>query len=645
MALVGSLSGSNSIIAVSGSVIVANRPDSLFPGLPGVDVSFFVSGTRDGKGVADRTVSVFGGDTVVSGTLTIGTGSVQIDSNEVRFLGDTPTAANPPKIYSGSGGLTFVDAAGSETTLSTIRGAVAGATPGGVDQNIQFKDGTSFGGAFTLKYDKTAYQLNSGKLVVTSSDADALVSSGTMKFKDGSNNVNVQIGTAGTVSGSGAFSADNLVIGGGYSSAGVSIGPANISAKGNLTVDGNVTLGTDGADIVTINGTTTVNGNLNVLGTTTTISSSNTTIADPVVLIGSGSIGPNANSVIAFSSGSNTAADDVVFGTKGGILVAAKYNTTGGNLPYADIGAKALVDANLVGIKASQFFVNGDNTALTVIGGALVASGNASQDVSLYHGAGKSVKFVNNTTTTYLQAGIEGSDVVFKSTTNRLVVSASADLAFSGSNIDYQIGAVANAHNFKVGSGAGSLFASLTSGSYTGAANNNLGIVKGAAGKALTLAVNDGNNVNSGRINFAQGGASPGVYLYAISGSVATYNNTALLQSADGAALVLSGASALVLGGGSGAGAAGYHAFIGSNTNSQAVVRQGLFPAADKDTQQFDLGADNKRWANIYTGDLHLRNERGDYTIIEETDFLSVRFNKTGKRYKFLLERVPELDE
>jgi DNA-binding transcriptional regulator YdaS (Cro superfamily) len=64
----------------------------------------------------------------------------------------------------------------------------------------------------------------------------------------------------------------------------------------------------------------------------------------------------------------------------------------------------------------------------------------------------------------------------------------------------------------------------------------------------------------------------------------------------------------------------------------------------DADTT-YDLGSAEKRWANIYTGDLHLRNDRGDYTLIEEEDMLTIRFNKTGKRYKFLLEAVPHLDD
>jgi len=67
-----------------------------------------------------------------------------------------------------------------------------------------------------------------------------------------------------------------------------------------------------------------------------------------------------------------------------------------------------------------------------------------------------------------------------------------------------------------------------------------------------------------------------------------------------------------------------------------------LLPISDA---THNLGSETLRWANVYTGDLHLRNDRGDYTLIEEEEMLTIRFNKTGKRYKFLLEAVPELDE
>ena len=47
-----------------------------------------------------------------------------------------------------------------------------------------------------------------------------------------------------------------------------------------------------------------------------------------------------------------------------------------------------------------------------------------------------------------------------------------------------------------------------------------------------------------------------------------------------------------------------------------------------------NLGSPAKRWANLYTGDLHLKNDRGDWTILEEADYLCVINNKTGKKYK-----------
>jgi len=73
-----------------------------------------------------------------------------------------------------------------------------------------------------------------------------------------------------------------------------------------------------------------------------------------------------------------------------------------------------------------------------------------------------------------------------------------------------------------------------------------------------------------------------------------------------------------------------------------ARVNSDIIPSGDNAQ---NLGSQTSRWANVYTGDLHLRNDRGDYTLIEEEDMLTIRFNKTGKRYKFLLEAVPQLDE
>jgi hypothetical protein len=51
----------------------------------------------------------------------------------------------------------------------------------------------------------------------------------------------------------------------------------------------------------------------------------------------------------------------------------------------------------------------------------------------------------------------------------------------------------------------------------------------------------------------------------------------------------------------------------------------------------YDLGSQNKRWANVYTGDLHLHNDRGNWTVVEEEEDLTIRNNRTGNWYKFAL--------
>jgi hypothetical protein len=73
--------------------------------------------------------------------------------------------------------------------------------------------------------------------------------------------------------------------------------------------------------------------------------------------------------------------------------------------------------------------------------------------------------------------------------------------------------------------------------------------------------------------------------------------------------------------------------------NVSEAVGNNLIPEADS---RYELGSYERRWANVYTGDLHLKNDRGDWTILEEADFLCVINNMTGKKYKMVLEPLPE---
>ena len=43
---------------------------------------------------------------------------------------------------------------------------------------------------------------------------------------------------------------------------------------------------------------------------------------------------------------------------------------------------------------------------------------------------------------------------------------------------------------------------------------------------------------------------------------------------------------------------------------------------------------------DVYTGDLHLKNEHGDWTMIEAENYMTLRNNKTGKTFRLLMEEV-----
>ena len=53
-----------------------------------------------------------------------------------------------------------------------------------------------------------------------------------------------------------------------------------------------------------------------------------------------------------------------------------------------------------------------------------------------------------------------------------------------------------------------------------------------------------------------------------------------------------------------------------------------------------DLGSSTKRWANVYAGDLHLKNETGDWTVVEGEEELFLHNNLTGKKYAIMMREI-----
>jgi len=97
-------------------------------------------------------------------------------------------------------------------------------------------------------------------------------------------------------------------------------------------------------------------------------------------------------------------------------------------------------------------------------------------------------------------------------------------------------------------------------------------------------------------------------------------------------------------------GADGYHRFDTYNggwVERVQITDTGCLPGSDS---TYDLGSSSLRWANVYTGDLHLSNEEkggnevdgttGNWTIQEGAENLYIKNNKTGKKYKFALEEI-----
>jgi hypothetical protein len=604
--ITNNISGSgnpDSRIGITGSLVVGDT--SAFNNLViGTDTVFYVSGTRSGRNSTGT--SVFGGDLIISGAVAAQDG----------IGGFSPIKLNTDVGLTGSLRLTKQD-------------PVPGSSS---DEIVIFASGT--GGVTKLYY--------------------------------GAGGTSNEVATAGggAVGGTGQIQFSN--------------GSGGFSASSNLVWDS------------VLNGGTLKASNLFITGTTTVVSSTNFVVTDPVVMIGSGALGTSQPSLLAFANGSKTTSDDLIIGASNGIVKVATYNTTGGLLPVGGLPGAFNTLADLQSNKVLIGVTGFAGVEAASAGNTLVLSGTSTGGIRLSNGNNQQVQLFSDATN-YLnfrydsgpnQVLLDGQSRKMLLSGSQVVLQTSGTAGNEGVAFIQTVGAVTSQHltitsgsvgtnisalgslNLNSGVTSGELNIASPAGSVrvqvkdatqsvvlqSGPAGNFLSISSGSIGAFNNVAdilasVNKdlviGTSTTGRRVILAD--TTTTSYASAFSGSIVgttAVPNAAIIQSDASTALVLSGANTLVLGAGTSGGAAGYVAFVGT-----ANGRAGFFPAQDRSTQEFDLGGPQKRWANIYTGDLHLRNDRGDYTLIEEENFLSIRFNKTGKRYKFLLEPVPELDE
>jgi hypothetical protein len=86
------------------------------------------------------------------------------------------------------------------------------------------------------------------------------------------------------------------------------------------------------------------------------------------------------------------------------------------------------------------------------------------------------------------------------------------------------------------------------------------------------------------------------------------------------------------------------------NGSEDSITANGLFDShllPDGATRNIGGSGANQRWGdvyatNVYTGDFHMKNERGDWTLFEESDHIRIRNNATGQEFKLDMTPVAE---
>ena len=160
-----------------------------------------------------------------------------------------------------------------------------------------------------------------------------------------------------------------------------------------------------------------------------------------------------------------------------------------------------------------------------------------------------------------------------------------------------------------------------------------------------TTGVVTASNFKTGSTNVHSGGLSLGAgsTIGAVTGVTTYFGDGSQLTGIDATKIITGNTQIQTIDTGSD----GHIKFTTEGTARSRIDVNGHFtPEADN---TYDLGTSSLRWRDIYTGDLNLSNEGrtndvdgtwGNYTIQEGESDLFLINNRTGKKYKFLLQEV-----
>jgi hypothetical protein len=695
MALVGSISGSNGIVYASGSVNPAvDNAYSL--GATGAKWSTVLATALSGSltKLADGTSFLIAGDNV---TITTGSsGAVTISSTgggggggdraaQYLVLALTTSLDNERAFTAGTGISTTDAGAGGNFTVAINNSVVATLT------------GSAFSGPITgTSLSMTGNVTGSNFLV----SGDEITATAPVRINLGNTAATVNIGQSGT--GNALNVRGNLDVDGTADIAGAITLSGNGQTVTHTGASGNLTIVSNNGNVViestTFNGNdVTIPGNLTVNGTVMSVASDNLKVKDSVLLLGSGSTTSNAKAAIAFVSGSSVANRAVIFGTVGGsdTSAVATMDVQDGTLPATNLDFTVLAPMRAskfeLGAGGTAFITSsqGNNltlqssTALTIqstgnkiflspatAGGGSVEFQYAGSAFAEFTGSlnnavfgatlGKTMAIsgsrvelnAGNGGTRFQVNGAQLGAVQGQASNSMSLTSFSTDFAarsliLSGS--DLVVGAnTANSNGvtFRIGATDYAQFNNVSTDAKFGAIGRRMMI----SGSQIKL---NAQTPAGGGVQFeADGnafltimsGTGPGVVIIGAAGGMLS----AQLLNTDVTTVDFAGAAtALNVGATSGTTTVRNSLQVNGNTTlgSDAgdditftgLAASNLLPKTDS---FYNLGSPSARWANIYTGDLHLRNDRGNWTIIEEAEYLTITNNLNGKRFKFVLEEL-----
>jgi len=484
------------------------------------------------------------------------------------------------------GGSTGVDAPGD------IGDGVFFYVSGSIDaKNINYTNVSVFGGDVIVSGSVRSLTALSGSLTKLADGTSYLIAGSNITIASASNG-GVTISAAGTVPGG---SDTQVQFNDGGSSLGGDVG---------LTYNKN-TYTLTGVNVVLL-------GDLTVSGTMTTVNTTNLEIKDSVIGLGfaSGTVAQTAGDRGWIGSNVTAGIDTHVMN---------KWDNTNSEFVFARTTSSATGSFAI----SSYSNLQANNIQGRIISASLGFSGSLT-------------KLINGTS--YLVAG---NNVIISTGSSGQVTISSTASGGGGGDPDA---------TYLVLSATGSLSSERVLTPGTGLSLNDAG-----AGGNATLSINDTivatvsgttftgvtrhNAGLSGSLTKLSDGTS---YLIAGSGvNISSASNGAVTLSTTGAAVVAGNNTEIQF---NSNGSFDSSANLNFNSSTSRLSLTGSFGMQgdiipDSDTTH-NLGSSEKRWANVYTGDLHLRNDRGDWTIVEERDYLCVVNNITGKKYKMMLQPI-----